>query len=135
MTHSNGHSVAPIFGQNHANARFYMDISPKNRCHKPSWQGCRPPAPNGQCPNELLYFYGGASLNSPAEPLLGLLVTIEGCRPITFHLINNQSVVLAFFTHCAKSTSDNSLHKSFKENSFLLDTKRICTTELKDHLI
>ena len=36
--HSNGHSVAPIFGQNHANARFYMDISPKNRCHKPSWQ-------------------------------------------------------------------------------------------------
>ena len=28
--HSNGHSVAPIFGQNHANARLYMDISPKN---------------------------------------------------------------------------------------------------------
>ena len=27
--HSNGHSVAPIFGQNHANARLYMDISPK----------------------------------------------------------------------------------------------------------
>ena len=23
---SNGHSVAPIFGQNHANARLYMDI-------------------------------------------------------------------------------------------------------------
>ena len=41
--HSNGHSVAPIFGQNHANARLYMDISPKNRCHKPSWQGFRPP--------------------------------------------------------------------------------------------
>ena len=32
--HSNGHSVAPIFGQNHANARLYMDISPKNRCQK-----------------------------------------------------------------------------------------------------
>ena len=31
------------FGQNHANARLYMDISPKNRCHKPSWQGFRPP--------------------------------------------------------------------------------------------
>ena len=30
------HSVAPIFGQNHANARCYIDISPKNRCHKPS---------------------------------------------------------------------------------------------------
>ena len=41
--HSNGHSVAPIFGQNHANARLYLDISPKNRCHKPSWQGFRPP--------------------------------------------------------------------------------------------
>ena len=61
--HSNGHSVAPIFGQNHANARLYMVISSKNRCHKPSWQGFRPPAPNGQCPNELLYFYGGASLS------------------------------------------------------------------------
>ena len=59
---SNGHSVAPIFGQNHVNASLYMVISPKNRCHKPSWQGFRPPAPNGQCPNELLYFYGGASL-------------------------------------------------------------------------
>ena len=34
--HSNRHSVAPIFGQNHANARLYMDISLKNRCHKPS---------------------------------------------------------------------------------------------------
>ena len=28
--HSNGHSVAPIFGQNHSNARLYMDISLKN---------------------------------------------------------------------------------------------------------
>merc|ERR1712226_968180 len=35
------HSVAPIFGQNHANARLYMVISSKNRCHKPSWQGLR----------------------------------------------------------------------------------------------
>ena len=34
--HSNGHSVAPIFGQHHANARLYMVISSKNRCHKPS---------------------------------------------------------------------------------------------------
>ena len=54
--HSNGHSVAPIFGQNHANAHLYMDISPKNRCHKPSWQGFRPPHPNGQCPNEQRFF-------------------------------------------------------------------------------
>ena len=90
--HSNGHSVAPIFGQHHANARLYMVISSKNRCHKPSWQafwppqnqanaclyldnsppnrcqkpswqGFRPPPPNGQCPNELLYFLSGASLN------------------------------------------------------------------------
>ena len=61
--HSNGHSVAPIFGQNHANARLYMDIIPKNRCHKPSWQGFRPPHPNGQCPNEQRFFYSGASLS------------------------------------------------------------------------
>ena len=54
---SNGHSVAPIFGQNHANARLYMDIIPKNRCHKPSWQGFRPPHPNGQCPNEQRFFF------------------------------------------------------------------------------
>ena len=85
--HSNGHSVAPIFGQNHANARLYMDISPKNRCHKPSWQGFRPPPPPalkralcgtyfwaksckcpfvhghfGQCPNEQRFSYVGASL-------------------------------------------------------------------------
>ena len=61
--HSNGHSVAPIFGQNHANARLYLDISPKNRCPKPSWQGFRPrPPPNGQCPNELLYFLSGATI-------------------------------------------------------------------------
>merc|ERR1712077_119157 len=62
--HSNGHSVAPIFGQNDANARLYLDISPKNRCHKPSWQGFRPPPPNGQCPNEQRFSYGGASLIS-----------------------------------------------------------------------
>ena len=55
---SNGHSVAPIVGQNHANARLYM----LNRCHKPSWQGFRPTHPNGQCPNEQRYFYVGASL-------------------------------------------------------------------------
>ena len=60
---SNGHSVAPIFGQNHAIARLYMDIIPKNRCHKPSWQGFRPPHPNGQCPNEQRFFYSGASLS------------------------------------------------------------------------
>ena len=65
--HSNGHSVAPIFGQNHANTRLYMDISPKNRCHKPSWQGFRPPPPNGQCPNEQRFSYGGASLNTLAQ--------------------------------------------------------------------
>ena len=34
-----------------------------SRCHKPSWQGFRPPPPNGQCPNEQRFFYGGASLN------------------------------------------------------------------------
>ena len=74
--HSNGHSVAPIFGQNHVNARLYMVISPKNRCHKPSWQGFRPPAPNGQCPNELLYFYGGASLRSLQDDYDAFLVLI-----------------------------------------------------------
>ena len=58
---SNGHSGAPIFGQNHANAWLYLDISPKNRCPKLSWQGFRHPPPNGQCPNELLYFLNGAS--------------------------------------------------------------------------
>ena len=73
--HSNGHSVAPIFGQNHVNARLYMVISPKNRCHKPSWQGFRPPAPNGQCPNEQLYFYGGASLNTLCLRLLTDVLT------------------------------------------------------------
>ena len=31
------------FGQNRANARLYLDISPKNRCHKPYWQGFGPP--------------------------------------------------------------------------------------------
>ena len=40
-----------------------MDIIPKNRCHKPSWQGFRPPPPNGQCPNEQRFSLGGASLS------------------------------------------------------------------------
>ena len=51
----------------HANARLYMVISSKNRCHKPSWQGLRPPPPNGQCPNEQRYFYSGASLGCPKK--------------------------------------------------------------------
>ena len=42
--------MAPIFVQNHANARFYLDISPKNGCHKPSWQGFRPPPPKRVMP-------------------------------------------------------------------------------------
>ena len=56
-------SVAPIFGQNHANARLYLDISPKIGAPKHPGRGLEPPfPPNGQCPNELLYFLSGASL-------------------------------------------------------------------------
>ncbi len=50
-------SVAPIFGQNHANARLYLDISPKIGAQKHPGRGLEPPLPpNGQCPNELWSF-------------------------------------------------------------------------------
>ena len=116
--HSNGHSVAPIFGQNHVNARLYMVISPKNRCHKPSWQGFRPPAPNGQCPNELLYFYGGASLT------LGLASPGIGISKFCFHRD------LPSFDHTTTNrTTPISVKSYFKQKDF--GEKWICFIKVK----
>ena len=44
----------------------------KNRCHKPSWQGFRPPSPNGQCQNRARIVIGGASIISNSGLGMGL---------------------------------------------------------------
>ena len=83
--------------KNHANARLYMVISSKNRCHKPSWQGLRPPPPNGQCPNEQRYFFGGASL----KLCIGIPLTWQ------WFLVHFASLCLSFSGHRRESPSSS----------------------------
>ena len=117
--HSNRHFVAPIFGQNHANARLYMDISPKNRCHKPSWQGFRPPHPNGQCPNEQRFSYVGASLMQLWFPYI--CKTLQTSLPLK--IWQN-----SFYIHLWRGPffSSNAWHQHCSLGDLLGDLSHIC---------
>ena len=60
--------MAPIFGQDHANARFYLDISPKKGAPTHLAKGLDPPPQkkkkkkNGDCQNELRINFSEISL-------------------------------------------------------------------------
>ena len=51
-----------------ANTHLNLDNSSLNKCPKPSWQGSRPPPPNGQCPNRSGDIFVGASLTNLTYP-------------------------------------------------------------------